>query len=145
MPIGADLSKNYQAMDKPQVPKEFCRQILDLDNTIRFAGVSDTEGKLIVKECRKGIVPLLSKEEEESSLRQASIRMASRKALEPKIGKTIYAFAFYEKVKRATIPLGGDLILLVSFDIQADYEPIILIKIIPLAKKHRLIPSYLFK
>ncbi len=132
-------------MDKPQVPKDFCRQILDLDETIRFAGLSDTEGKIIMKEYRKGVVSLLSKEEEESSLRQASIRMASRKTLEPKIGKTIYAFALYEKVKRATIPLSNNLILLVSFDIQADYEPIILIKIIPLAKKHGLIPSYLFR
>ncbi len=130
-------------MDKSQLPKDFCRQILDLDKGIRFAGVSDSSGKSVMKEYRNGVVPLLSGEEEESSLRQAAIRMASRKALEPSIGKTIYAFALYEKVKRATIPLKNDLILLVSFDIEADYEPIILVKIIPLAKKHRLIRSEL--
>ncbi len=132
-------------MDKSQLPKDFCRQILDLDKSIRFAGVSDASGKSIMKEYRKGVVPLLSKEEEEASLMQASIRMASRKLLEPKLGRTIYAFALYEKVKRATIPLKNDLILLVSFEIEVDYEPIILVKIIPVAKKHGLISSYFFR
>jgi len=97
-----------------------------------------------MKEYRKGVVPLLSPQEEELSLMQAAIRMAARKAMEPKIGKTIYAFALYEKVKRATIPLRNDLLLLLSFDIEADYEPIILLKVIPLAKKHGLIRSELF-
>ena len=132
-------------MDKPQLPKDFCRQILDLDKSIRFAGVSDGGGKSIMKEYRKGVVPLLSEREEESSLLQAAIRMAARKVFEPKIGKTIYASALYEKVKRATIPLNNDLILMVSFDIEANHEPIILIKVIPLAKKHGLIPYELFR
>ena len=131
-------------MDKPQLPKDFCKQILDLDTSIRFAGVSYTLGKSIMKEYRRGVVPLLSKQEEESSLVQAAIRMAARKVFEPKMGKTIYAFALYEKVKRATIPLSNDLILMVSFDIEADHEPIILLKVIPLDKKHGLIPSELF-
>ena len=132
-------------MDKSQLPIDFCRQILDLDKCIRFAGVSDSLGKSIMKEYRKGVIPLLSKQEEESSLMQAAIRMAARKVFEPKIGKTIYAFALYEKVKRATIPLKYDLILMVSFDIEADHEPIILVQVIPLAKKHGLIPSELFR
>ena len=131
-------------MEKSELPKDFCRQILDVDESIRFAGVSDSGGKTIMKEYRKGVIPLLSKQEEESSLMQAAIRMAARKVFEPKMGKTIYAFALYEKVKRATIPLSNDLILMVSFDIEADHEPIILLKVIPLAKKHGLIPSELF-
>ncbi len=132
-------------MDKSQLPKDFCRQILDLDETIRFAGISDTMGKTIMKEYRKGVVPLLSKEQEESSLMQASIRMGARRALEPMLGRTIYAFALYEKVKRVTIPLRNDLILMVSFDVGADHEPIILVKIIPLAKHHGLISSQFFR
>jgi hypothetical protein len=34
--------------------------------------------------------------------------MGTRKVLEDKLGKTIYAFALYNKVKRATIPINND-------------------------------------
>ncbi len=132
-------------MAATQIPKDFCREILDLDKTIRSAGISDTSGKTIMKEYRKGVVPLLSKEEEESSLLQTSIKMGARSSLKPKFGRTIYAFASYEKVKRATIPLANDTILAVSFDIEADHKPIILLKIIPLAKQRGLIQSELFR
>ena len=63
--------------------------------------------------------------------------------MEPKLGKTLYSIAFYEKVKRAVIPIGkdGDFILVVSFDNEADPDPIIRNKIMPLY----LIPSNIAK
>jgi hypothetical protein len=60
--------------------------------------------------------------------------MGTRQTLAEKIGKTIYAFALYEKVKRATIPINdnSDYILMVSFDKEAEHETIILNQILPL-------------
>jgi hypothetical protein len=65
--------------------------------------------------------------------------MATRESLEEKkMSKTMYASALYEKIKRATIPLRGetmsDYILLVSFDLEAEHESIILNKILSLVK-----------
>jgi hypothetical protein len=39
--------------------------------------------------------------------------MSTRRIMEAKLGKTIYSITFYEKVKRAVIPIGkdGDFIL----------------------------------
>jgi hypothetical protein len=115
--------------------EDLCKQILELDKTIRFVGIASIEGKLVAQEYREGLESLLTKEESELSVMQSIIRMGTRKVLEKKIGKTIYAFALYEKVKRATIPLGDTNILMISFDIEANHESIILNKILPFIRK----------
>jgi hypothetical protein len=56
--------------------------------------------------------------------------------MEAKLGKTIYSITFYEKGKRAVIPIGkgGNFILMVSFDNEADFDSIIRNKIMPLSR-----------
>jgi hypothetical protein len=63
--------------------------------------------------------------------------MNTRKDFELKLGKPIYSFTLYEKLKRVTISLDNyDYpVLMVSFDIGVDHESIILEKIIPFVKK----------
>jgi hypothetical protein len=97
------------------------------------------KGKLVAEAYREGLVPLLTKQETELSALQAIVKMATRESLEEKkLGKTIYAFALYEKIKRATIPLRVetmcDYILLISFDLETEQESVILNKILPLVK-----------
>lgn len=123
---------------KVQVPNDFCKQILACDKRIRFAGVADKFGKIVMSEYRKGSVPLLSKQESMLSAIQTTIRMGTQKTVQPILGKIIYSFTFYEKVKRATIPLSDHSSLMISFDIEADHESIILKKILPLLKSHSL-------
>jgi hypothetical protein len=119
-----------------QISGELCRQILSLDGSVRFAGFANMQGKLVAAEYRKGTTPLLTKEESELSVTQSILRMGTRSTLEAKLGRTIFAFAMYEKVKRATIPVrdAGKHILMVSFDVDCDHERIILQKILPLLK-----------
>ena len=64
--------------------------------------------------------------------------MESRRVLEEKLGKTLYVIATYEKVKRATIPVGqeGQSILIVSFDNDSDAESIIRNKILTIIKPY---------
>jgi hypothetical protein len=126
-------------MGKSQIPKQFCKQILELDEAFRFAGIIDKFGKILMAEHRKSSSPLLSKQEAMLSFTQSAIRMGSRKTLQPKLGKLIYTFSWYEKVKRATIPLNNSSVLLLSFDVEAPHDDMILNKVIPLAKKHGLL------
>ncbi|MFL6432859.1 MAG: hypothetical protein ACJ71O_03875, partial [Nitrososphaeraceae archaeon] len=117
---------------------ELCKRIILLDKSIRFAGVADMKGNMVAEAYREGLVPLLTKQETELSALQAIVKMATRRALEEKkLGKIIYAFALYEKLKRATIPLmnENDCFLLISFELQADHESIILHKILPFVKE----------
>jgi hypothetical protein len=63
--------------------------------------------------------------------------MNTRRDLQSQIGKPIYSFTLYEKIKRATISLENEEypVLMVSFDIKSDHESIILNKILPAVKK----------
>jgi hypothetical protein len=111
--------------------KAICRDVLKIDDGIRFVGIADEKGKIIVQEFRAGVVPHLSGEESEMSILQAVIRKGMRNTFESKIGKQIYSSTMYEKVKRANIPLRDGMTLLVSFEVKVDHESLILKKIIP--------------
>jgi hypothetical protein len=65
------------------------------------------------------------------------MRMNSRKEMESKLGKVIYSFTLYEKIKRATIYTRNidHPVLMVSFDTQSDHHNIILNKIFPIVKE----------
>lgn len=114
-----------------------CNKVLEADQYVRFAGVADRLGRLVASQYRRNVKPLLTKEESELSITQSILRMGTRSTLEDKLGQTVYAFALYERVKRATIPIRDpeSHYLMVSFDIEADHEDIILRKILPLMKK----------
>lgn len=88
-----------------------------------------------------GVKVLLTRHEIEANVINAVLRMKTREDYEQKLGKTIYTFALYEKVKRASIALNkGDYsLLMVSFEVAADHESIILHKILPRLKEHTLI------
>lgn len=125
-------------MIKQQVPNNFCKLVIKSDNAIRFVGVADKFGKIIAEEYRKGSVPLLSKEEMAMSVLQGAIRMGSRKTMIPKLGKLIYTVSYYEKVKRATMMLSNNNVLMVSFDPEANHDSILINKILPLVKDNAL-------
>jgi hypothetical protein len=122
--------------------KEICNQVLQLDKSIRFAGIANNMGTLIAYKLREGLVPLLNEEELENSIMKAVLRMKTREDYESKLGDVIYTFALYKRVKRATIPLDGhhpDLAVLgVSFDMAADHDSMIMDKILPLLKQRKL-------
>ena len=98
--------------------QDVCDQVIELDNSIRFAGFASNTGKLISYKYRKGLEPLLRSNESELSFIDSALRMRTRKDMEPKLGKVIYSFTLYEKVKQATILPDSeeDPILTVSLD-----------------------------
>jgi hypothetical protein len=118
-----------------------CNEILKLDSSIRFVGIANKMGKLVAADFNREVDVLLTREEIEANIISAVLRMKTREDYEQKLGKTIYTFALYEKVKRASIPLYQQdySVLMVSFDVSADHESIILHKILPKIKKHNLI------
>ena len=84
-----------------------CKEILDLDSKIRFAGVCDDSGEIKHGGQREGITNLLSPDETKRSNIQAVARWALRNSLSSKVGKGKYAMTEYEKIKRITIPVTG--------------------------------------
>lgn len=110
------------------------KEIMDLDQKVRFAAVCDDSGEIKYGGQREGITNLLSSEETKRSNIQALARWSLRNSLSSKIGKGQYAMAAYEKIKRITIPLENDHLLLVTTEVDADHEKVIS-KILSLIKK----------
>ncbi|MFZ0510525.1 MAG: DUF6659 family protein [Candidatus Nitrosopolaris sp.] len=102
-----------------------CKDILDLDSKIRFAGVCDESGEIRFGGQREGIKNLLSHEETKKSNLQAMARWGLRNSLAPKVGKGKYAMAEYEKIKRITFPLDDDHLILVTTEVTSDHMEII--------------------
>lgn len=122
----------------PTIFEEFCELILGLDESIRFVGIATLKGAILAVKYRANLIPLLTQEETASSIKHSVWRMASRRDLEEKLGKTLYVVATYEKIKRATIPVGqdGQSVLIISFDIGSDAESIIRNKILKTIKPY---------
>jgi hypothetical protein len=122
----------------PTIFEEFCQLILGVDESIRFVGIAALNGAILAMRYRANLIPLLTQEETASSIKYSLLRMESRRALEEKLGKTLYVVATYEKIKRATIPVGqdGQSILIISFDIESDAESIIRNKILTIIKPY---------
>ena len=117
-----------------------CHRILESDSAIRFVGVPNKMGKQIVSSYRAGLVPLLTPWEIENLDIKSVLRMNTRKDFESKLGKPIYSFTKYQKIKRVTITLENEEypILMASFDIEADHENIIVNKILPMINEEGL-------
>ena len=120
--------------------KEICNKVLELDKSIRFAGIANKMGTLIAYKLRKGIVPMLNEEELQNSVMTTVLRMKTREDYESNLGDVVYTFALYKRVKRASIPLDHpDLaVLSLSFDMAADQDTIIMDKILPVLNQGKL-------
>jgi hypothetical protein len=120
--------------------RDICNQVLQLDKAIRFAGIANKLGTMIAYKLREELIPLLKEEEIQNSIMKTVLRMKTREDYESKLGDVIYTFALYKRVKRASIPIDHPdmAVLMVSFDLAADQDSIIMNRILPLLKQRRL-------
>jgi hypothetical protein len=117
-----------------------CSRIIESDKAIRFVGISNKMGNQIISRYRAGLTPLLTPKEIEMYAIQSVLRMNTRKDFESKLGKPIYSFTLYQKLKRVTVTLENKEypILLASFDIEADHDNIIVNKLLPMINEDGL-------
>jgi hypothetical protein len=117
-----------------------CSRIIESDRAIRFVGISNKMGNQIISRYRAGLTPLLTPKEIEMYAIQSVLRMNTRKDYESKLGKPIYSFTLYQKLKRVTVTLENKEypILLASFDIEADHDNIIVNKLLPMINEEGL-------
>jgi hypothetical protein len=121
-----------------------CKQILETDKSIRFAGIANDMGSLVATIYRQHLSPLMTKEETSQYAIRAVIRAARREDFEMKLGKLQYSIGKYENLVRATIPipLSGDdkksrFFLLISFEVDSDVKSIIESKVLPSIERNK--------
>jgi hypothetical protein len=125
----------------------FCKEIQQLDNSIRFVGIANNFGSLIATSYRKGLTPLMDEQETSHYAIQVVLRAATREDFESKIGKLEYSIGKYERIIRATVPIrlfgkkdddqSKFYYLLISFDLKSAVIDIIEDKVIPFVEKNR--------
>jgi hypothetical protein len=84
---------------------DICEQILEIDKSMRFAGIANNMGSLVVTTYRQGLVPLMTSDETSQYATQAVLRPAIREDFEIKLGRLQYSIGKYEKLIRATVPI----------------------------------------
>jgi hypothetical protein len=101
-----------------------CNGIFEVDEKIRFVGIIDQMGKLVVGNMKKGLPSL---ERDDGSIRLYlgyAINNILRRDFDNVFGKVLYTFSEREKIKLLTVPMDNYL-LLVSIDKLSDHVKLI--------------------
>lgn len=103
----------------------FLDRIMGLDENIRYAIVCDMEANPKAERRRDNVSFLLSPEETKETLQHAVSAWKSRMKHYDKIGKGLYTLATYEKLRRVTMPLKDEHLLLVTIDPKGGQKDIV--------------------
>jgi hypothetical protein len=120
----------------------FCQRIQGLDAAIRFVGIADYAGELVVSYYRNGLAPLMNQEETAQYAKQTVFRARTRGGFKPQLGEQRYAVAAYEHLIRATITLTSpeaehhNMYFLISLDVGCQYASILENAILPYLGEH---------
>ncbi len=99
-------------------PKQFVDEIFKISPLIRFSAIY-FEGDFHAKK-RDDVETHLDSLETTTSMSDAVLRMIQRQKHSQKIGNVHYALVKYDKVKRVTIPLGRDGLIMFSTEPEAE-------------------------
>ena len=105
--------------------EKFCSQILESNPKIRFATVYDQWAVRVGGGLRKGLTSILSEHKENELVTLAILDWQSRKEISKWLGKTKYTLAEYDEVKRFSLYLGDDHLLLVSAQKDVDTDKVV--------------------
>ncbi len=121
--LSSKKGEKIEAGPNQQNLDEICEIILKMDRKIRFVEIAFKD-KTFTK-WRTGLIGNLTPEETEASIDDSLTRWATRKKLAHKLGNPVYAMAEYGTVKRITIPINHDGLILVTLDSDGFHEVII--------------------
>jgi hypothetical protein len=110
------LSMDYQS---------FQEKAMKISPSIRYATITDLNGRVKSSGHRKGVKNLLTTKESLQSLKSSANIWKARNQLSRKIGKGKYALAEYGKIKRIVIPLEKGHLLYLTTSARADHSQIL--------------------
>ena len=102
-----------------------CQTVMDLDPRIRYVGICDDTGKNVYGGQRDGVKDLLSKEETKEANIQTWAIWAVRSPLTLKVGRAKYTITEFQKIKRISMPLDNDYLLVVTAEVNINHDDLI--------------------
>ncbi len=82
--------------------------MLEANKNVRYACISDSEGKILWNSRRNNIVSMITLEETKAPVKRACENWRERDKLSGKIGRGRFSLVDYEKLKRVTVPLANN-------------------------------------
>jgi hypothetical protein len=96
--------------------EKLLNMLMNFDDSIRFAVVCDKDGEILWNSQRKGIECLTPLEDTKKALKRAINSWYERSDIMDKVGHGLYSIVSYEKIKRVTVPLDNNNLLLLNMD-----------------------------
>jgi hypothetical protein len=118
-----EIDEAYQKFSKIS-HEEKCKKILEIDDTIKFAGISTRDGTILATKYKPGAAPFFDDENTEFLVSKQILDAMENTLGKEKLGHLMYSVMAYENLKRATFALDEG-ILLISFDKSGNENEII--------------------
>ena len=98
--------------------EKLLNMLMDFDNSIRFAAISNTKGDILWHSKRNNTKNLIPLSETKKTLQREAANWIERCKLEDKseLGRAMYHISSFEKIKRITIPVDAFHLLFISVD-----------------------------
>ncbi len=93
---------------------KICDSVLAVDSKIRFAGVINERGRLVAGGMRPNVEPLESEKDDEMIFMELALRVKMRKEFDKQLGCVNFALASRERALAISVPLGDDVLYIVS-------------------------------
>ena len=105
--------------------QQFLNKIIKSDETIRSVIIFNKYGQIKERAQRSDTELILNEYDTDKLLKESASSWHYRKELSDKIGKGLYALAEYENMRRITLPIDNEHLLLITADIQDDPPTIV--------------------
>ena len=92
--------------------KNKIRSILS-EPEIRFCGLIDSSGELIIGEMREGVIPFETDAKRKQMFQELAHRVANREGFDANLGRVKYSSSRREKVVMMSFPIGRYIILVI--------------------------------
>ncbi len=93
---------------------QMCKSIMEIDSKIRFAGVVNERGRLVGGGMRENVDPLENEKDDEMLFMELALRVKMRKEFDKQLGSVNFAMALRERALAISVPLGEDILYVVS-------------------------------
>ena len=98
-------------MDKYE---QLLNMIMDFNESVRFAAVSDGSGQLLWNSQRNGVSNIVPMEKTKNTMSRSRSEWDNYRSAVEHIGNGMYSITSYAKIKRITIPLSDGNMLFIS-------------------------------
>lgn len=104
--------------------EEKCKKILDVNDAIKFVGITTKDGRILAAQYKPGTAPFFDDINTEFLVSKQILLAMENNPGKENLGQLMYSVMAYENLKRATFAL-DDGILLISFDKSGDENEIV--------------------